>query len=100
MFSALIFSLLLFAAEPAIPPASETTPPAPSTPEQPISEATAADKTRMVCRRESKPNTRFTTKICKTVAEWEERSKTAQESFEDVRGRPMVKICPPVGGCD
>lgn len=96
MLAALIF-LLLTASEPAPAPAAETTAqPAPAA----VTQAAADDKDRLVCRRETKPNTRFTSKTCKTVAEWEERSKTAQESFEDVRGRPMVKICSPTGGCD
>lgn len=90
------FGLLLLAADP-VATASEATPPAPSQ----GAEATASsDKDRLICRRESRPNTRFTSKVCKTATEWEERSKAAQEAFEDVRGRPIVKICPPVGGCD
>ncbi len=100
MFPLLFASLVLVMAEPAASTASETTPPASAVAEEATPAATGSDKDRLVCRRESRPNTRFTSKVCKTVAEWEARSKTAQEAFEDVRGRPMVKICSPTAGCD
>jgi hypothetical protein len=104
VFAALFVSLFFLAgAEPASPSAG-TAQPTPATPAEGSSGAAAADadadKSRMVCRRESKPNTRFTYKVCKTVGEWEERTKAAQESFGEVQGRPTIKICSPTGGCD
>ncbi len=95
LITAIAISLLLLAADPAPDAASSASADGASQPA-----AASADKDRLVCRRESRPNTRFTSKVCKTAAEWEERAKAAQEAFEDVRGRPIVKICPPVGGCD
>jgi hypothetical protein len=95
LITAIALGLLLLAADPA--PDAEPTAPADGAS---LPSTSGADKDRLVCRRESKPNTRFTSKVCKTAAEWEERAKAAQQAFEDVRGRPTVKICPPVGGCD
>lgn len=101
LITAIAFALLLLAADPT-PPASEVTPPTPAVASDSARDSASArpDEGRLVCRRETRPNTRFTGKVCKTVAEWEERSRAAQESFEDVRGRTITVICPPVGGCD
>lgn len=62
----------------------------------PGSETTAAAQDdpgdRVVCKKKTKPNSRFTTKECHTVAEWEEIRETARKAFADVQNRPMVNI--------
>jgi hypothetical protein len=89
--AALLFSLLVLAADPqpesapgAGQPATPATPAATETP------AASADETRLVCRRESQPNTRFKTKVCKTVAEWEARAEAARAAFAEEQQRPMI----------
>ena len=56
-----------------------------------------ADADRLVCRREAKANSRFTTKICKTAAEWEERAEAARRAFAETQQRATVMVCPPTG---
>ncbi len=90
MISALVLSLVLAVADPAPTPATPATEaePAPAT----TAQTASGDKSRMVCRREMKANSRFSTKICKTVAEWEERAETARRAFGEVQDRPVVDI--------
>lgn len=89
MISALVLSLVLAIADPAPTPATPATEaePAPA-----AAETASEDKSRLVCRREMKANSRFSTKICKTVAEWEERAETARRAFGEVQDRPVVDI--------
>ena len=51
-----------------------------------------ADPSRPVCRRGAQANSRFTTKVCKTAEEWEQRAETARQAFGEVQDRPVVSI--------
>jgi len=53
---------------------------------------TQADPGRLVCRREAKANSRFTTKVCKTAEEWEQRAETAREAFGETQNRPTISL--------
>ncbi len=53
-----------------------------------------ADGDRLVCRREAKANSRFTTKVCKTAAEWEARTEAARQAFAETQQRPIVSLDP------
>lgn len=88
MVAALLFSLLVLAADPQPEPAPGAGQPA--TPAATETPAASADETRLVCRRESQPNTRFKTKVCKTVAEWEARAEAARAAFAEEQQRPMI----------
>lgn len=85
---AFVLATMLFAAADQAP-AATTTEPAPA----PAAEKTGkADGDRLVCRRESKANSRFTTKTCKTAAEWEERAEAARKALAETQQRPMISI--------
>ena len=88
MISALLISLFVIAADPQPEPSSDAAPAA--SPTATSAEAPAADGTRLVCRREAQPNTRFKTKVCKTVAEWEARAEAARAAFAEEQQRPMI----------
>lgn len=89
MVAALLISLMVLAADPQpeTAPGAEApaTPAASETPAKP-------DTSRLVCRRDSQPNTRFKTKVCKTAAEWEARAEAARQAFAEEQQRPMINI--------
>ena len=89
MVAALLISLMVFAADPQ----PETAPGA-EAPTTPAASETRAkpDTSRLVCRRDSQPNTRFKTKVCKTAAEWEARAEAARQAFAEEQQRPMINI--------
>lgn len=89
MVSALLVSLFVFAAEPQPEAAPQVTPPA-AAPATTTAAAVSSDGARLVCRREAQPNTRFKTKVCKTVAEWEARAEAARAAFAEEQQRPMI----------
>lgn len=84
-----LLSLLVLASTEATPPALDAPAPIASSNTQ---TAGAAERSRKVCRHESIPNSRFTTKVCKTAAEWEEEAEKARQAFGEVQGRPTVSI--------
>ena len=86
MLIATIASLLLVSADPA--PATPTV----ETPAPEAAKSAKDGKERMVCKREAKANSRFTTKVCMTVSEWEAQTETARQAFADTQQRPMVNI--------
>ncbi len=88
--AALLISLFVFGADPQpeAPPNAET----PASPATTPPQVAKPDDSRLVCRRESQPNTRFKTKICKTVAEWESQAEAARQAFAETQQRPMVSI--------
>lgn len=90
----LAFTLALFMVLAADQPTNET--PASSEPST-SAEKVKADPDRLICRRESKANSRFTTKVCKTAAEWDKRAETARQALADTQQRPTVMVCPPTG---
>lgn len=51
-----------------------------------------SDQERVVCKQRKKPNSRFVTRECHTVAEWEARRETARKAFFEVQDRPMTDI--------
>lgn len=87
-------AIALFAAMGADQPAADATPETPAAAAAPATtaERARADPDRLVCRREAKANSRFTTKVCKTVAEWEQRAETARQAFGEVQDRPVVDV--------
>lgn len=90
MVTALLISLMVLAADPAPEPAPGAEPPAgPAAAEM---RAAKPDETRLVCRRDTKPNTRFKSKVCKTAAEWEARAEAARQAFAEEQQRPMINI--------
>ena len=48
------------------------------------------DKERIVCREQMKANSRFTTRLCLTKAEWEFRAEQHRKAFEEVQNRPVI----------
>lgn len=91
LIAALVMSLAL-AGEPeattSVQDAGEATAPDVARPVK----SPSADGDRLVCRREAKPNSRFTTKVCKTAVEWEARAEAARRAFAETQERPMVNI--------
>ena len=89
MYAALFLSLSLqlSAADQAPQPAAEADQAAPAAG---AAKPGKADGSRLVCRREAKPNTRFTTKVCKTADEWEARAEAARAAFAETQSRPMI----------
>ena len=51
-----------------------------------------ADKEKVVCKERVKANSRFTTKLCLTKAEWEFRSEQHRKAFQEVQNRPVISI--------
>jgi hypothetical protein len=51
-----------------------------------------ADKEKVVCKERVKANSRFTTRMCLTKAEWEDQANTARAAFEEVQNRPVIFI--------
>jgi hypothetical protein len=47
---------------------------------------------RMVCKYRQKTGTRFKTKICKTVDEWEALSEQSRRDANEMINRPVISI--------
>ncbi len=92
----LTLTLMMAAAEPAA-----GTPPSP--PARAKTETTVQvvrnDPNRKICREELKPNSRFGRKVCKTAAQWDTRSETAQAALSTMQGRTQTQSCDPSVGC-
>lgn len=88
MFVALLLSLMLTADQ--TPASTATTEAAPASAPAATAKSDKADSDRLICKRESKPNSRFTTKVCKTGQEWEDRAEEARKAFGETQQRPMV----------
>ncbi len=88
MLAAVVFALVALAADPA------PSPPAASTAPQPAATAgvgsSAPDKTRLVCKRETAPNSRLSKRVCMTVAEWDERAETSRGAVQEIQNRPRT----------
>lgn len=54
---------------------------------------------KMICKERRKTGTRFTTKICRTAAQWEQIAEGSRASLKELVDRPQIKACGP-GGCD
>lgn len=91
MYAALFLSLFLFAETPAATAEPVVAPPVIDAARPPRPKKEGGD--RMVCRTEVKPNSRFTTKVCKTADEWEERTETARDALGAMQQRPTTQIC-------
>jgi hypothetical protein len=50
----------------------------------------AKPEERKVCKREKKTGTRFTTKICKTAAEWETITEQSRRDIGELINRPQI----------
>ena len=51
-----------------------------------------ADKEKIVCKQQMKANSRFTTRVCLTRAEWEFRAEQHRKAFQEVQNRPVISI--------
>ena len=90
---ALFLALTLAAAEPAAAPESpDAAPTAAAQVGGPTVKTSREGGDRLVCKRQAKANSRFTTKVCKTVDEWDDQAETARQAFADEQQRPMVNI--------
>lgn len=58
----------------------------------------AATADRVVCKHRKKTGTRFTSKICKRVSDWEKSAEQSRADLKEMVDRPHVLICGP-GGC-
>jgi hypothetical protein len=94
MLIAIILASLALATEPAAPVPAEDAASSVEDVAAPAARSAVADPDRLVCRRETKANSRFTTKVCKTAAEWEERTETARRAFAETQQRPIVSLDP------
>lgn len=54
---------------------------------------------RVVCKHRQRAGTRFKSKICKTVDQWEEMAEQGRSGIKEMADRPHVPICGP-NGCD
>lgn len=58
--------------------------------------ATDADQ-KIVCKHQRKTGTRFTTKICKTTAQWEKMAEAHRAGLKELVDRPIINSCGPSG---
>ena len=54
---------------------------------------------RVVCKLRLRTGTRFKSKICKTVDQWEEMAEQGRSGIKEMVDRPHVTVCGP-SGCD
>lgn len=54
---------------------------------------------KIVCKHQRKTGTRFTTKVCKTAAQWEKMSEVHRAGLKEMVDRPQILSCGP-SGCD
>lgn len=88
---AFAFSLMILAAQAPTGEADASSSEASATAATTVAK-TRSDPGRLVCRREAKANSRFTTKVCKTAEEWEQRAETARQAFSETQQRPMISL--------
>ena len=88
---AFAFSLMILAAQAPSGDADASAPEASAIAATTVAK-TRSDPGRLVCRKEPKANSRFTTKVCKTAEEWEQRAETARQAFNDTQQRPMISL--------
>lgn len=50
----------------------------------------AKDPDELICKREKKVNSRFTTKTCHTRAEWDAISEANKRDYAEQRDRPSI----------
>jgi hypothetical protein len=48
------------------------------------------DNDKVVCKKVTKPNSRFATRTCMTKAEWEQQTEAAMKAFRDVQNRTQT----------
>lgn len=86
---AFVLATMIFAAADQTPATTGTeAAPAPAA----AASAKKPEGDRLICRREAKANSRFTTKTCKTAQEWEDRAEEARKALAETQQRPMVSI--------
>lgn len=49
-----------------------------------------ADQERIICKQRQKANSRFTTRVCLTKAEWEFRTEQHRKGFDEIQNRPYI----------
>lgn len=54
---------------------------------------------RLVCKYRAKTGTRFASKTCRTVAQWDEIAEDSRRNMKDIVDRPQISACGP-SGCD
>ena len=55
---------------------------------------------RLVCKSKAKTGTRFQTKTCRTVREWDQIAEQQKRDAAEMINRPQIKACGPMTGCD
>lgn len=60
----------------------------------------AQSEDRLICKHRKKTGTRFTTKTCKTAAQWERMAEEHRAGLRELVDRPQTKLCGPQAGCD
>lgn len=90
MFIALLAGLMMVASSPG---AAATPAPAGATPAPSSSVTGKSDPNRMICKKESIPGSRFTTKTCRTLAEWEQLAEDARTVTRDIQSGPNLPSC-------
>lgn len=54
---------------------------------------------RVICKHRKQTGTRFTSKICKRVSDWENYAEQSRADLKEMVDRPQVKVGGP-SGCD
>ena len=50
------------------------------------------DQEKIVCKERTKANSRFSTRLCLTKAEWELRAEQHRKAFDEIQNRPVISI--------
>jgi hypothetical protein len=88
----LAVALLASAAQPANPPAAEAQVAGPAEEAKLFEKAKAS---RVVCRQESKANSRFERRICRKQSDWDAATRQAEDDFNRIQNRPQANYSPP-----
>ncbi|MDO9474340.1 MAG: hypothetical protein Q7J28_14905 [Caulobacter sp.] len=56
-----------------------------------------SEKTRLVCRKDRRANSRVAIKVCKTREEWDSQMEAARQSVGEIQQRQQVPLCAPAG---
>lgn len=54
---------------------------------------------RIICKHQKRTGTRFTSKVCKTLDQWEAIAEDSRAGLKEMADRPHVRVCGP-NGCD
>ena len=66
---------------------------APATAEVPGQAPAKQDPNKIVCKTQAEKGTRFTSKTCKTRAEWDQMAEEHKRAAKELVDRPKVNTC-------